>query len=207
MEILTVKTKNDVLDPLTVIIKLFIYAHKPIGTKLSILNNKIKIQEVGIFQGTIRTLFGDKKNDINIIIFPIIFACNTYLNEQNKTKFRKLFETSCISFDKLKETYQGNEIIYNIDQLKTIINSFLNEDLTNSSSLMTNYNSAGGKIKQNIYVYLNSIWNEQRLNILFGFLHEINETSSEELILSLVNSLNSYMDCIDLKINNLIANL
>ena len=127
MEILTVKTKNDVLDPLTVIIKLFIYAHKPIGTKLSILNNKIKIQEIGIFQGTIRTLFGDKKNDINIIIFPIIFACNTYLNGQNKTKFRKLFETSCISFDKLKETYQGNEIIYNIDQLKTIINSFLNE--------------------------------------------------------------------------------
>ena len=207
MEILTVKTKNDVLDPLTVIIKLFIYAHKPIGTKLSILNNKIKIQEIGIFQGTIRTLFGDKKNDINIIIFPIIFACNTYLNGQNKTKFRKLFETSCISFDKLKETYQGNEIIYNIDQLKTIINSFLNEDLTNSSSLMANYNSAGGKIKQNIYIYLNSIWNEQRLNILFGYLHEINETASEELILSLINSLNSYMDCIDLKINNLIANL
>jgi hypothetical protein len=207
MDILTTKTKNDVLDPLTVIIKLFIYAHKPIGTKLSILNNKIKIQEIGIFQGTIRTLFGDKKNDINIIIFPIIYACNTYLNEQNKTKFRKLFETACISFDKLKETYQGNEIIYNIDQLKTIINSFLNEDLTNTTSFMNNYNSAGGKIKQNIYIYLNSIWNEQRLNIVFGYLQEINETSSEELIFSLINSLNSYMDCVDLKINNLIANL
>jgi hypothetical protein len=45
MDFLLNKNKNDTLDPLSVIIKLFIYAYKPVGTKISISNNKIQIQE------------------------------------------------------------------------------------------------------------------------------------------------------------------
>ena len=67
MDLLKSSSKNDTLDPLSVIIKLFIYAHKSVGTKLSIGSNKIIIQEPGIFQGTVRKLCGDQKNDINII--------------------------------------------------------------------------------------------------------------------------------------------
>ena len=81
-EVLT-KTKNDKLDPLSVIVKMFIYAYKPIGTKISIHNNRIYIQESGIWQGTVRTLYGDSKNDINIIFFPIVFACKNYLLNNN----------------------------------------------------------------------------------------------------------------------------
>ena len=33
--------KNNTLDPLSVIVKLFIYLHKPVGTKISIGNNMI----------------------------------------------------------------------------------------------------------------------------------------------------------------------
>ena len=79
MDLLGTKTKikNDTLDPLSVIIKLFIYAHKPVGTKLSIGDNKINIQEPGIFQGTVRKIYGDKKNDVNIIFFAVILTFQT----------------------------------------------------------------------------------------------------------------------------------
>ena len=36
-------SKNDILDPLSVIVKLLIYYYKPIGTKISVGNNRIYI--------------------------------------------------------------------------------------------------------------------------------------------------------------------
>ena len=161
------KNKNDTLDSLSVIIKLFIYAYKPIGTKISISNNKIIIQENGIFQSTVRSFYGDSKNDINIIFFPIIFACKIYLNENNKKKYLSLFNKLLDSFDKMKETYQGSEIIYNIDQLKNIIVSFIDKPDFDPNTILTNYDSKGGKIKQNLYEHLNSIWTPKRINIIF----------------------------------------
>ena len=201
------KNKNDTLDSLSVIIKLFIYAYKPIGTKISISNNKIIIQENGIFQSTVRSFYGDSKNDINIIFFPIIFACKIYLNDDNKKKYLSLFNKLLDSFDKMKETYQGSEIIYNIDQLKNIIVSFIEKPDFDPNTILTNYDSKGGKIKQNLYEHLNSIWTPKRINIIFGYIDEILESSSEDLINNLINSLNNYMNCIDMITYNLITNL
>ena len=95
-------SKNDILDPLSVIIKLFLYSYKPIGTKISILNNKIIIQDNTFYQGGVRKLYGDSKNDINIMFLPIIYACEKYLNKENKKLYKPLFERALISFDKLK---------------------------------------------------------------------------------------------------------
>jgi hypothetical protein len=210
MDLLRIKNKikNDTLDPLSVIIKLFIYAHKPVGTKLSISCNKINIQEPGIFQGTVRKLYGDKKNDVNIIFFPIIFACQSYLgNKKFRARFIRIFDIVIGSFDNLKKTYQGNEIIYNISQLKSISQNFIDNEFFDPTILYGSYDSPGGKIKQEIYSHINTIWNESRLNVIFGMLDEILLTESKEISLGLVNALNSYMDCIDMMTFNLITNL
>ena len=202
------KIKNDTLDPLSVIIKLFIYAHKPVGTKLSIGCNKINIQEPGMFQGTVRKLYGDKKNDVNIIFFPIIFACQSYLgNKKFRARFIRVFDIVVGSFDNLKETYQGNEIIYNIAQLKSIAQNFIDNELFDPNILYGSYDSPGGKIKQEIYSHINTIWTDSRLNVIFGMMDEILLTSSNEIVLGLVNALNIYMGCIDMLTFNLITNL
>ena len=209
MESLLFKSKNDTLDPLSVIIKLFIYAHKSVGTKLSIGANKMNIQEPSIFQGTLRKLHGDQKNDVNIILFPIIFACKYYLgNKKFRMRFIHLFDSVVVgSFDKLKETYQGNEIIYNIGQLKSIVQNFVDNELFDPNILYSAYDSPGGKIKQGIYSHINSIWTESRLNVVFGMIDEIMETTSEEINLGLVHALNTYMGCVDMLTFNLITNL
>jgi len=207
MDILSTKSKNDTLDPLSIVIKLFICAYKPIGTKISITNNKLLIQDIGIFQGTVRKIFGDQKNDINIIFFPIIFACKYYLDVKIKSKFIPLFKIVIESFDKLKETYQGNEIVYNIDQLKSIVSSFLENENFDPTTMFSGYDSPGGKIKQGIYSHINSVWSERRLNVLFGYIDEIIETQSQELSENLIRSLYNYMNCIDILTHNLITNL
>jgi hypothetical protein len=210
MDLLGTKTKikNDTLDPLSVIIKLFIYAHKPVGTKLSIGDNKINIQEPGIFQGTVRKIYGDKKNDVNIIFFPIIFACQAYLGDKKyRARFIRVFDIVVGSFDNLKETYQGNEIIYNISQLKSIAQNFIDNELFDPNILYGSYDSAGGKIKQGIYSHINTIWTDSRLNVIFGMIDEILLATSQEIILGLVNALNIYMGCVDMLTYNLITNL
>lgn len=208
MDLLKSTSKNDTLDPLSVIIKLFIYAHKPVGTKLSIGSNRIVIQEPGVFQGTVRKLFGDQKNDINIIFFPIIWASKYYLaDDKARPRFTQLFEIVVGSFDKLKETYQGNEIVYNIDQLKSIVQNFIKSETFDPNTLYTSYDSPGGKIKQGIYTHINSIWNERRLGVVFGLIDDILETTSKEISLNLISTLYDYMGCIDLLAYNLITNL
>ena len=205
MEFLISKNKNDTLDPLSIIIKLFIYGYKPIGTKMSISNNRIVIQENGIFQSAVRSIFRDSKNDINIIFFPIIFACKYYLSDIEKNSYLPLFTKLLDSFDKLKETYQGSEIIYNIDQLKNIIISFIENNNYDPNLILSHYDSPGGKIKQDIYKHLNSIWTVRRINVIFGYINEILESSSAELTNNLINALNAYMNCVDMIIYNLIT--
>lgn len=200
------KNKNDILDPLTIIIKLFIYAYKPVGTKISILNNKLIIQENNIFQGTIRAFYNDSKNDINIIYFPIIYACKYYLSQENKNKFLAIFNKILVSFNLLKETYQGSEIIYNIDQLKNIVLSFIENNNFDATTILPTYNSPGSKIKQDIYKHLNSVWTSKRLDVIFGYVDEILSSKSNELINYLIYSLNCYMNCIDIITYNLIVN-
>jgi hypothetical protein len=208
MELLKSTSKNDTLDPLTVIIKLFIYMYKPVGTKLSIGSNKILLQEPGMFQSTVRKLYGDARNDINIIFFPIIWACSYYLgNSKSRSRFIPIFEIVVGSFDKLKETYQGNEIVYNIDQLKSIVQNFIALETFDPNTLFTGYDSPGGKIKQGIYSHINSIWTEHRLGVIFGMITDILETTSKEQLDNLVGSLYSYMGCIDGLAHGLITNL
>lgn len=200
------RKKNDILDPLSVIIKLFIYSYKPIGTKLSINCNRIVIQDVGMFQSTVRVFLGDHKNDINIIILPILYACVKYLTGEPKVRFYAIFERVLLSFEVLKETYNGNEIVYSIDQLQTIVSAFLKAtEEVNPSSLLSSYGSPGGLIKQNMYDHINTIWTPQRLSVVFGIILEIMNTSSADLVNGLLNALAHYMSSIDMMTANLIS--
>jgi hypothetical protein len=124
-----------------------------------------------------------------------------------RARFIRVFDIVVGSFDNLKETYQGNEIIYNISQLKSIAQNFIDNESFDPNILYGSYDSAGGKIKQGIYSHINTIWNDSRLNVIFGMVDEILLSTSQEIILQLVNALNGYMGCVDMLTYNLITNL
>jgi len=208
MDLLTKKIKNDMLDPLSVIIKLYIYNYTQKNSKISISNNKLDIQISGYFQGVVRAYNRDNKNDIPILTMPILYACNTYLIN-DKSKYELLFQRASETFLKLKETYQGNEIMFNIDTLNGYIQSFINDDSSvNTINIAGSYNSDGGKIKQNIYSNISNVWNEKRINTIFDFINEIelcdNNSTERQL---LINSISEYMAYIDLLVYNKITNL
>lgn len=199
--------KNDILDPLSLVIKLYIYSFKPVGTKISILNNRVEFQEAGIFQSTVRTLNRDTKNDLINMLFPLTYACEKYLNFNNKEKYRCIFQQVLISLDKLNQIYQSNEITHNIEQLKNIITKFIGEKKFNPDTIISNYNEPASVLKKSFYTQTNSVWTENRLKILIGYIEEISTSESEENTLALIVSLNSFMIWIDLLVVKLITDL
>lgn len=199
--------KNDILDPLSLVIKLYIYSYKPLGTKISILNNRVEFQEMGIFQSTVRTFNGDTKNDLINMLFPLTYACEKYLDYYNKEKYTEIFQQVINSLDKLNQVYQSNEITHNIEQLKNIINKFIDGKKFNPQSIISNYNEPASELKKSFYTQTNSVWTENRLTILIGYIEEINNSETEENTQALITSLNSFMNWIDLLVVKLISDL
>lgn len=199
--------KNDILDPLSLVIKLYIYSYKPIGTKISILDNKIEFQDVGMFQSTIRTLNGDTKNDLINMLFPLTYACEKYLDYYEKSKYKEIFERVLEALDKLDNLYQLNEITHNIEQLKNIINKFISSNKFNPETIISNYNEPASILKKTFYTQTNSVWTENRLEILVGLINEIANSVSEENTQALIITLSSFMNWIDLLVVKLITDL
>jgi len=199
--------KNDILDPLSLVIKLYIYSYKPIGTKISILNNKIEIQENSLFQSTLRSIKGDTKNDLINILFPLTYACEIYLNESLYNKYKFIFEHVNKALDKLNQVYQINEITHNIEQLKNIITNFLYNKNFNPKIIISNWDEPSSILKKSFYKQTNTIWTTNRLEIVINLIHEISNSNSEDIIQYLIFSLNSYMNYIDLLVVKLINNL
>ena len=195
--------KNDTIDPLSTVIKLFIYSFKPIGTKLSIGHGRVRIQEVGPFQSTVRSLFGDKKHDINILNFPVIYACLHYLHNDQQTDEQRvayayLFTTARSAFTCLKETYQGNDIVYNLDQLQISMDACI-QGTTNNSPIMRSYNTPDGIFKQTMYTHINtSVWTGPRIQVILGLLHELMDDGLSDLSRTLaLQTLGAFMDYMD----------
>lgn len=200
--------KNDIIDPLSVVIKLYIYSFKPIGTKISICGNKLEIQELGLFQSTVRTFKGDTKNDLINILFPLTYACEVYLGKYpTHSKFKCIFERIIKSLENLNEVYQINEITHNIEQLKNITMNFLSDFNFNPKTIILNWDEPASVLKKSFYKQTDSIWTKDRIDILFGFINEISNTESEELIGLLIDSLSTYMNYIDVIVVKLINDL
>lgn len=201
--------KTDLLDPLSAIIKLRIYSYKPVGTKISVQHNKITIQEnyIVMIQPIMRTWMRDSKNDLNILSNPVVYACEIYLNGDNRTKYISLFKDSSLAFNKLKETYVGTDITFTIDNIQNNMNSFIENKSHKIDDAIQTTNNISHEIKSKIYQSIGKIWTENRLTILFNYLYELENYGTDEELMFILNGLSSFMDFIDLCSFSQIRNL
>ena len=198
-------SKNDILDPLSVIVKLYLYNSKPIGTKISVGNNRMDIHDSTYLQGIWRRYNGDSKNDINILVCPILFACVHYLTSQEmRVIYLPIFNDALQALSNLKQTYANTAIIYNIEHLINIIQSHVGSE--GASCGIVNMDTPLYKIKENIYQHLNEVWTPSRKSILFGLIAELSEVKNQGLRQQLLDALTIYMNCIDVLVSNVLLN-
>lgn len=140
-----------IFDPLSVIIKLGILSKKPIGTKLSIKNFIITIQEPNLYQGIIRYLNDDNKLDIANLLYPIKLACESYLDNIYKIfpNIKILFRNAQNGINILINQYNKYPIvIYTLKYANLIIDNYINN--LSRNEIIFKYNSNISKLHNQI---------------------------------------------------------
>ena len=130
------------LEPLTTLIKLAILNYKREGTKISIYNNSLYLQEPSYYQGLVRYYYSDSRCDLLKLELPIQQGLDWFSkNGGNKEDIDYLLKKSILGLLKLSRSYQEDSKIYkDILGLSQIIQSFVYEELLTSNTMLDNIN-------------------------------------------------------------------
>ena len=162
------KNKNSIIEPLICLVRLAIIEFKPLGTKISIFDNRITYNEPNILQGAVRWSNGDTRDDLHNIYLPITKASEWYSLDNEDIKNILLFAIR--GLEKLKSSYNRNSTInhsiqYYITYLK---NSLKGTHVISSEE--SNPNTIFNKLK--------GIWNDREIKIINNLLLELEEKRS-----------------------------
>ena len=193
--------KSDVIDPFALIVVLALLSYYPIGSKISINNNRIYIQEKAMYQGIQRYMHGDICTDINILFMPIEYALNNYLLSADRNKFIELFKKSSLGLSQLLKTYQGKTISFTIKKLIDLFDEYININIDDQDNLYENQsndyslikkNPNIDKIKINIYEQIKNAWTNERYNIVFELFNQLEKKNSYDRS-NILDSIESYI--------------
>ena len=113
MELLKTKEKEKadlILEPMQVMIQLALLAHSPIGTKVSVNNNILRIQQPTWIQGTIRWWNNDNKDDL-YYLFQAIRRYYLWYKPDSCVIYEKIMLSAIKGLNNLIKTYENTDKI------------------------------------------------------------------------------------------------
>jgi hypothetical protein len=157
--------KNQILEPLSTVLKLALISHEPEGIKIAVFNNSIHIQKPNLLQGTIRSVYGNNREEIHYLLKPIIRCVEMYNIDDINVKY--IYELAIDGLKKLKRSYgnQSSNVCYTIDLYITILKGKkIDEDkiIDNDANLFKDiWNDDDIKLISNLMKsnYLQSVYN------------------------------------------------
>ena len=149
------------LEPLSIIIKLGIISLKPVGTKIAIFNNKLHIHNPTILQGTIRWSYGVTREDIHLLFNPISKAIYLFSPLYNKN-YKPLLEYAIKGLEVLKESYdnQSSILSHALEYYIFIIKSSF-EESEQDATIKNNMNHSLNNI-------FNDVWSDKDIEVVIN---------------------------------------
>ena len=177
---------NQILEPLTTIIKLAIISFKPVGTKIAIDSNKIYIQSPNYAQSISRWWYGNNREELHYILKPILRAIDNYEPSKN-VELKNIYEFSVKGLKLLKNSYDNTNSVlcHALDLYISLLENKLNEHnlQIESKRFMTNIKN-NLNLSQNTKVNLDKlfikIWNEDDITLISNMLNLASNNKSEE---------------------------
>lgn len=209
------KDKNSIIEPLICIVRLAILEFKPIGTKISIFNNKITYNEPNMLQGAVRWSNGDAREDLHNIFLPITKISTWYDIHNDDIKHILLY--SIRGLEKLKNSYKKNSTIshsiqYYTEYLRKSINNqeSQHKDKIKTRSNVTNNDANDNNDEYNsIFLKLKGIWNDREISIINNLLIELEERRKNNSTLNdsntIINTLETLLTSKEDKVYDLIV--
>lgn len=155
------------LEPLSSVTRLAMLSFEDVGTKIAIYNNSITLQAPGLTQGVMRSIYGNKRNELHNLYKPIIMATQYYDSIKNDD-IRTIFDYAVIGLEKLAKTYSEHEndiVCHSIKLYKDILG-----DPKKSKEILKKVSE--GDVTIPLYEQFNELWNEEQIIIIASLLKE-----------------------------------
>ena len=189
------EVKHSVLDPLTCIVRCAILSFKPVGTKISICENKINFIEPNLLQGTIRWTYGDKREDLHNIYNPLKKAVEWY--PKDNKDIINIFRLAKRGLEKLKSGYESTSIISHSLQLYiNILENYLNggECKMYENEMTRMSDSKKDESLNKIYISLKELWNETQISIVNNIIIQVEKSKDKETKYDWLSALDIILD-------------
>jgi len=202
---------DTILEPLQSITQLAIMAFCPKGSKLSIANNLLYVQQPTWTQGILRSYNQDARDDL-YFLFNVIrrfnrFYASSSLNSKEQSVdqnlFDKLIKLSKTGIDNLIQTYSDsdkNSLLHTLRMYRTMLDKpdmFNNEDDDDEED-HTNKNSI-----DSIFRNITDIYKPYHINIIYNTINMISD--DPEHYQTYLSGLNTILEPIHSKINKWIS--
>ena len=168
------------LEPITTLIKLAILNYKVEGTKLSIQNNSIFLQEPCYYQGVIRYLYSDSRNDLIKIEQPIKEGLDWISKNVKSEDMDFILKKSISGLLKLSRSYQEDVNTYKtILSISQIIQNFVYDEILTTNNMIDNIDRVWKEKKEftyikNTFIEIETILKKYRVTDLNEMYNKIN---------------------------------
>jgi hypothetical protein len=158
-----------ILEPLQAITQLALLAYCPVGTKLTIHDNILIIQQPGISQSITRYFNEDSKEDLYYLmnVFKRLFTFYSFMTEDkllNKL-YNLLIKNAIIGIDNLLKTYTNSDkvnVLHTLQMYKVV--------LGNPDFFHTNKMGAEDINIDNIFNEIVNIYNNEEYYVIYNIL-------------------------------------
>lgn len=170
--------KKIILEPFSCLCRLALLKFKPENTKICIHNNGIYFLESDVFQGIIRTYYGDKREDLHNLYAPIMKCFEWFSKDNSNNKY--IYELSVEGLKKFLNTYDKNSIIYHtLTHYITIIEEYLDDN--------DNIEKEVGESP--IIDNLKKIWLEPEIKLIHDIFKLIDLNSNSKIYIEILEKL------------------
>jgi len=187
------KEKIDmILEPLQVLIQLAILSFLPIGTKMSISENILKLQQPTMLQGVMRWYQQDNKDDL-YYLFHAIRRYYKWYKDRDDQVFTKILSLAIKGIGKLTETY--NKVgITTITHTLNLYKNILEQD---SKEL---FKDETEQSIDTVFEKITNIYDRRLLIIIYSTFEIMNDEENKQNLQKYIKGLNNILNPTETKI-------
>ena len=173
------KEKSDmILEPMQVMIQLAILSHEPIGTKIHVSNNILKLQRPTYLQGIERWWNSDNKDDLYYLFHAIRRYYKWYKNKNDEV-YDYILKKAIQGIDSLIETYKQTDKI-SIRQTLSLYKNIL--DIEEPSLFKDE--SEGIVSIDKVFKHITSLYDDEYLNAIYNILLLMDKTDNKPNVIT-----------------------
>jgi len=148
--------KKQILEPLSCILNLAILSFKEPGTKIAVSNNRLYIQSPNLFQGPLRLVYGNNREEIHHLLKPLMLATELYPPETGP-ELKYMYGLAVQGLKHLKQSYNNGSstVCHTIDLYISVLERKVMEQSVHVDSYdvckLENLNESQHKIFQDLW--------------------------------------------------------